>query len=394
MVPLKQEVRKQEENPEVSRRPFPWRIVADLMLLENVGCGHVILHLQQSTDSCQLETAVFRNVGVGGVGDGEDPTCNPEGDGDRNINEEKIINQLPPTPLDLEPNRDLLVHRTSRNHEHEPLVNEEFDCHFLDEGFTAMDILDQKINEVSSSDDKDALYVADLGDILKKLLKWLKALPRGHRQIIYANPCKQVSQIKYAANKGVQMITFHNKVKLMEVARAHPKANFHMEVAVLTLRPSCWPSLMPTAVFDMGAKVGFNMYLLDIGGGFPGPEDAKLKFEIVSVINPALDKYFPSDLGVILIAEPGRYYVASAFTLAVNITAKKLVLKEQTGSDDEEESGEKTFIYYVNNGVYVSFNCILYDHVHVKSLLQKRTNQMRSIIHPASGGQHVTASIT
>lgn len=65
MVPLKQEVRKQEENPEVSRRPFPWRIVADLMLLENVGCGHVILHLQQSTDSCQLETAVFRNVGVG-----------------------------------------------------------------------------------------------------------------------------------------------------------------------------------------------------------------------------------------------------------------------------------------------------------------------------------------
>lgn len=29
--------------------------------------------------------------------------------------------------------------------------NEEFDCHFLDEGFSAKDILDQKINEVSSS---------------------------------------------------------------------------------------------------------------------------------------------------------------------------------------------------------------------------------------------------
>ena len=41
--------------------------------------------------------------------------------------------------------------------------NEEFDCHFLDEGFTAKDILDQKINEVSSDDDKDAFYVADLG---------------------------------------------------------------------------------------------------------------------------------------------------------------------------------------------------------------------------------------
>lgn len=47
----------------------------------------------------------------------------------------------------------------------------------------------------------------------------------------------------------------------------------------INLRPSCWPSLMPAIVFDMGAKVGFNMYLLDIGGGFPGPEDAKLKFD-------------------------------------------------------------------------------------------------------------------
>lgn len=29
------------------------------------------------------------------------------------------------------------------------------------------------------------------------------------------------------------------------------------------------------------AELGFNMYLLDIGGGFPGSEDVKLKFEEV-----------------------------------------------------------------------------------------------------------------
>lgn len=57
--------------------------------------------------------------------------------------------------------------------------------------------------------------------------------------------------------------------------------------------------------------------------------------QITSVINPALDKYFPVDSGVRIIAEPGRYYVASAFTLAVNIIAKKLVLREQAGSDGE-----------------------------------------------------------
>ncbi|XP_059516533.1 ornithine decarboxylase isoform X3 [Myotis daubentonii] len=293
--------------------------------------------------------------------------------------------------------------------------DEAFDCHFLDEGFTAKDILDQKINEVSSSDDKDAFYVADLGDILKKHLRWLKALPRvtpfyavkcndsrtivktlaaigtgfdcaskteiqlvqslgvPPERIIYANPCKQVSQIKYAANNGVQMMTFDSEVELMKVARAHPKANFHVGSGCTD--PETFVQAISDArcVFDMGAEVGFNMYLLDIGGGFPGSEDAKLKFEeITSVINPALDKYFPSDSGVTVIAEPGRYYVASAFTLAVNIIAKKLVLKEQTGSDDEEESSEKTFMYYVNDGVYGSFNCILYDHAHVKPLLQKR----------------------
>ena len=83
-------------------------------------------------------------------------------------------------------------------------------------------------------------------------------------------------------------------------------------------------------VFDMGTDVVFSMYLLDIGGGFSGSEDTKLKFEeIISVINLALDKYFPSDSGVRIIAEPGRYYVASAFTLAVNIIAKKKKKKKK-----------------------------------------------------------------
>ncbi|KAK7808938.1 hypothetical protein U0070_010085 [Myodes glareolus] len=113
----------------------------------------------------------------------------------------------------------------------------------------------------------------------------------------------------------------------------------------------------------MGTEVGLSMYLLDIGGGFPGSEVTE---EITSVINPALDKYFPPVSGVRAIAEPGRYYVMSAFTLAVNIIAKKMVWKEQT------ESNEQTFMDYVNDEVYGSFNCILYDHTHVKALLPKR----------------------
>ena len=44
------------------------------------------------------------------------------------------------------------------------------------------------------------------------------------QSLIYVHSYKQVSQIKYAANNGVQMMTFDSEVELMKVARAHPKA--------------------------------------------------------------------------------------------------------------------------------------------------------------------------
>jgi len=43
-------------------------------------------------------------------------------------------------------------------------------------------------------------------------------------RIIYANPCKQVSQIKYASAHGVRMMTFDSEVELMKVARYHENA--------------------------------------------------------------------------------------------------------------------------------------------------------------------------
>ena len=35
-------------------------------------------------------------------------------------------------------------------------------------------------------------------------------------------------------------------------------------------------------VFEMGAELGHRMHILDLGGGFPGVEDAKVRFEEVS----------------------------------------------------------------------------------------------------------------
>jgi len=68
-----------------------------------------------------------------------------------------------------------------------------------------------------------------------------------------------------------------------------------------------------------------------------------------------------------LIAEPGRFFVASAFTLAVNIIAKRTV----TNSEDTDFINIKSFMYYVNDGVYGSFNCLMYDHATVEPTLLK-----------------------
>ncbi|MGH0166505.1 UNVERIFIED_CONTAM: hypothetical protein FKN15_000335 [Acipenser sinensis] len=111
------------------------------------------------------------------------------------------------------------------------------------------------------------------------------------------------------------------------------------------------------------------MNLLDIGGGFPGLEDVKMKFaEFTAVINAALDKYFPVESGVGVIAEPGRYYVESAYTLAVNVIAKKVVISE----DEDDGANDRTLMYYVNDGVYGSFKCILLDHADVRLVLHKK----------------------
>ncbi len=104
-------------------------------------------------------------------------------------------------------------------------------------------------------------------------------------------------------------------------------------------------------VFDIGKEVGYEFNLLDVGGGFPGNYPYAVSFEEIAVVlRESVDELFPPNVRVI--AEPGRFFVASAFTLAVNITAKRTV----------QEKDEKKFMFYVNDGVYGSFNCIMFDH--------------------------------
>ena len=57
-------------------------------------------------------------------------------------------------------------------------------------------------------------------------------------------------------------------------------------------------------------------------------------------------------MNVRFIAEPGRYFVASSCTNVCNVTSVRKV----------ESEGKKNFMYYINDGVYGSFNCVMFDH--------------------------------
>ena len=77
-------------------------------------------------------------------------------------------------------------------------------------------------------------------------------------------------------------------------------------------------------MIDYGIELGFNMNILDIGGGFPGNTGTENCFSAIAVvINRTLEEYFPTGSNIRVIAEPGRYYVASAYTLATNVIASR-----------------------------------------------------------------------
>jgi len=57
--------------------------------------------------------------------------------------------------------------------------------------------------------------------------------------------------------------------------------------------------------------------------------------QVCGILNPLLEEHFPVSSGVRIIAEPGRYYSASAFTLVVNVLARRTVKGSQFKQDDK-----------------------------------------------------------
>jgi len=321
-------------------------------------------------------------------------------------------------------------------------------------GKTIEQIIEEKLNLEDGNEKEEAVYIIDLGVVLKKFQQWTQYLPRvkpfyaikcnpnpaivktlahlganfdcaskqeiqqilgfgiSHTRIIYANPTKMKSHIQFAKGVGVDLMTFDNTFELEKIAEVYPNSRFVLRIITDDSNSVCkfstkfgapldqtqhilnrakelgvnvvgvsfhvgsgcmsvgsFISAIKSAksVFKQGESLGFDMKFLDLGGGWPGTDDDGICFtEIADAIRPVLDQYFSPEVEII--AEPGRYFAAECHTLATNVFAKRCM-------PDPSATGGKKFLYYINDGVYQSFNCIFFDHVHPKPLVFKPANR-------------------
>ncbi|KAI7260203.1 Ornithine, partial [Hortaea werneckii] len=103
-------------------------------------------------------------------------------------------------------------------------------------------------------------------------------------------------------------------------------------------------------VFDQAHELGFTPHTLDIGGGFI----SETFEDMAAIVSGALTQHFPSHIRII--AEPGRYYTSSAFTLACNVIARRTV--------EDKHRAVPSYMLYMNDGVYGNFSSIMFDHQH------------------------------
>lgn len=288
---------------------------------------------------------------------------------------------------------------------------------------------------------EDSFFVADLGVVYHQHLRWINNLPRVEpfyavkcngdikvlklmmklglgfdcaskneiktilnlgvdpSKVVYANPCKTSSYLRFAQAQNVRLMTFDNADELHKCKRFYPDAHLLLRImtddssalcqlsvkfgaamtdtkSLLKLAkqlelnvvgvafhvgsgatdPAAFVDAVKNArqVFDEAEQLEMpQMTVLDVGGGF---EDNTFE-ESAKVLNSSLDDYFFNDATLSrqlrIIAEPGRFYVSRAFNLATNVIGRRWV----------NESQGKAMIY-LNDGVYGNLNCILFDHQH------------------------------
>ena len=227
-------------------------------------------------------------------------------------------------------------------------------------------------------------------------------------RIIFANPCKRPADIRFAAAKGVTHSTYDTEAELLKLRRWAPGSRVLLRIRADDPTARCplgnkfgaeeweWEELLAAArrhnvpvdgisfhvgsgatnpaafsyaielarrAFDLGAAYGFQMSILDIGGGFCGGRfapDGRIDLGgVPAAVNASLSQHFPEGCGVRVIAEPGRYFAESVATLAC------LVYGRRQRASDPGAPLSLSYDYWITDGLYGSMNCLLYDHATV-----------------------------
>ncbi len=247
----------------------------------------------------------------------------------------------------------------------------------------------------------------------------IKDLPAKERQdfiwdrIIYANPIKAIETLEQL-DPYKPLVTYDNYEEVIKIARHAPHSglvlrllvpntgsmvelsskfgaipgeavdliafaqNNKLEVEGLSFHvgsqctnPANYSQALHLAasIFEEAKTRGFDLKLLDIGGGFPAHyDDAIPPFRrLAKMITAELNRLFPEPIEIL--AEPGRFLVATAATAVSQIIGKAV-------------RGGK-LCYYVNDGVYQTYSGVIFDHCQYRlKSFKKGPTQICSVFGP------------
>jgi len=228
--------------------------------------------------------------------------------------------------------------------------------------------------------------------------KNIERLPAKERQdfiwdkIIYANPIKPKETLQ-ALDQYKPLLTYDNLEELRKIQRYAPHAGLVLRLRVpntgsmveLSSKFGCDSGVAVDLIveafraglvveglsFHVGSQCtnfdnfvqalniaaavrqealarGHEIKILDIGGGFPVPYDTHVKplRPLARKINAEIDRLFPAEIEIL--AEPGRYLVATAATAIARVIGKAV------------RDGKTC--YYIDDSVYHTYSGIVFDH--------------------------------
>jgi ornithine decarboxylase len=229
--------------------------------------------------------------------------------------------------------------------------------------------------------------------------QYIKDMPEKERQdfiwdkIIYANTIKPVETLE-ALDKYKPLVTFDNTEEIKKIKAHAPHAGLVLRIRVpntgsmveLSSKFGAHPGeavdliseafsaglVVEGISFHVGSqctnfenyvqalqitseiikeaktRLGKEIKIIDIGGGFPVKYNAKVKSfrTLAKKLNSEFKRLFPPDIQIL--AEPGRFMVANACTLVAKVIGKSV------------RDGKTC--YYINDGVYHTFSGQVFDH--------------------------------